>query len=65
MRALRSWGVAMAGAILAIVPCGPCCLLGLPFGIWAILVLIDDEVKQAFATTPPPPTGPPPGPGPA
>ncbi len=48
MRALQGWGVSMAGAILAMIPCGPCCLVGLPFGIWAILVLIDEEVKRAF-----------------
>ncbi len=48
MRQLRSWGAVMAGAILAMLPCGPCCLLGLPMGIWAILVLIDEEVKAAF-----------------
>lgn len=69
MRQLRSWGVVVAGAILSMVPRGPCCIVGLPFGIWAILVLIDEEVKRAFGDGPiddvppsppaPPPAGPP------
>ena len=68
MRQMQGWGLAMAGAIVAMIPCiSPCCLLGIPIGIWAILVLIDDEVKQAFAqggNFGPPPGGytPPPGP---
>ncbi|MCC6179361.1 MAG: hypothetical protein IT305_28980 [Chloroflexi bacterium] len=53
MRSLRGWGMSLAGAIVAAVPClSPCCILGLPIGIWAILVLIDEPVKQAFADRP-------------
>jgi hypothetical protein len=48
MRQLRGWGLSMAGAILAMLPCTPCCIIGLPIGIWAILVLIDNDVKAAF-----------------
>jgi hypothetical protein len=49
MRRLESHGLAMAAAILAMIPClSPCCLLGLPFGIWAIVVLSSDEVRAAF-----------------
>lgn len=61
MRKLQGWGLSMAGAIVAMIPCfGPCWILGLPIGIWAILVLIDEEVKRAFngGYTPPPPGGP-------
>jgi len=59
MRQLNGWGLSMAGAIVAMIPCiSPCCLLGLPIGIWAILVLIDDEVKRAFGAGG---FGPPPG----
>src|SRR5256885_11812241 len=38
MRGLQGYGLAMAGAILAMIPCcdGPCCLLGLPLGILAL-----------------------------
>lgn len=39
----------MAVSILSMVPCvSPCCLLGLPVGIWALVVLNTPEVKQAF-----------------
>jgi predicted PurR-regulated permease PerM len=49
MKNLRSYSLAMAAAILAMIPCiSPCCLLGLPFGIWAIVVLVDPHVKAAF-----------------
>jgi DNA-directed RNA polymerase subunit RPC12/RpoP len=49
MRKLESYGFAMAAAIIAVIPCtSPCCWLGLPFGIWAIVVLSDVSVKGAF-----------------
>lgn len=45
----RSYGFALAATILAMVPCiSPCCCLGLPFGIWALVVLLKPEVKTAF-----------------
>jgi len=45
----RFHGVAVAGTIVAMVPCiSPCCCLGLPIGIWALIVLLEDEVKAAF-----------------
>lgn len=49
MKKLESYGFSMAAAILAMVPClSPCCLIGLPIGIWAIVVLNKPEVKSAF-----------------
>jgi hypothetical protein len=49
MKALRNHSLAMAASILAIIPClSPCCLLGLPLGIWAAIVLAKPEVKAAF-----------------
>jgi hypothetical protein len=49
MKKLESHGFSMAAAILAMVPClSPCCLIGLPVGIWAIVVLNKPEVKSAF-----------------
>ncbi len=49
MKKLESYSFAMAAAILALVPCtSPCCWLGLPFGIWALVVLGDGSVKAAF-----------------
>jgi predicted Zn finger-like uncharacterized protein len=34
--------------ILAMIPCVNCCILGLPFGIWGLVVLNKPEVKDAF-----------------
>lgn len=49
MKNAESYGFAMAAAIIAMVPCvSPCCLLGLPLGIWALVVLLKPEVKAAF-----------------
>jgi len=49
MRALKSHGMVMAATILAMIPCiSPCCILGLPFGIWSLVVLLKPEVKAAF-----------------
>ena len=49
MRRCRSYGLCMTAAILAMIPCTfPCCLLGLPIGIWALVVLSKPEVKLQF-----------------
>ncbi len=49
MKRLESHAWAMAGAIVAVIPCfSPCCLLGFPFGIWALVVLNDPQVRSAF-----------------
>jgi hypothetical protein len=49
MQQLRNRGLAMTAAIVAMVPCfSPCCLLGLPFGIWALIVLSKPEVQSQF-----------------
>jgi hypothetical protein len=50
MKNLQSYGLAMASTIIAMLPCttGWCCLLGLPLGIWALVVLMKPEVKAAF-----------------
>ena len=49
MKNLESYALAMTAAIVALVPCiSPCCCLGLPFGIWALVVLSDSQVQAAF-----------------
>jgi hypothetical protein len=49
MLALRNYEFAFLAAILAMIPCvTPCCFLGLPFGIWAVIVLRKPGVKDAF-----------------
>ena len=49
MKNMTDYGLARAAAIVAMIPCvGPCCLLGIPFGIWALVVLGKQHVKDAF-----------------
>jgi hypothetical protein len=49
MQKLESYGLAMTVSIIAMIPCfSPCCLIGLPIGIWALVVLSKPEVKGAF-----------------
>ena len=49
MRRLENHSFAMAAGVCAMIPCiSPCCLLGLPFGIWALVVLNKPEVKSQF-----------------
>lgn len=45
----RAYPMALIGCILASIPCcSPCFVLGMPFGIWGLVVLMDDDVKRAF-----------------
>lgn len=49
MKNMKDYGVARAAAIVAIIPfVGPCCLIGIPFGIWAVIVLSKPHVRAAF-----------------
>jgi hypothetical protein len=50
MQKLESYQFALTASIVAMVPCiSPCCVLGLPFGIWALVVLNKPEVKSQFS----------------
>ncbi|MCI0571527.1 MAG: hypothetical protein L0Y66_12295 [Myxococcaceae bacterium] len=45
----RRWGLAVTAAAVALVPCcGPLGVLGTPVGAWALLVLLEPEVRRAF-----------------
>jgi len=53
MSKLQSYNLAITAAIISCVPvCSPCCILGIPFGIWALVVLLKPEVKAAFLNGP-------------
>jgi len=43
-------GVALTGSILSLIPCfsSSLCIMGIPFGIWALVVLMDHNVKRVF-----------------
>jgi len=45
---LQNFGLVMAAVIVAMLPCQCCCLLGLPFGIWALVIMNKPEVKSHF-----------------
>jgi len=53
MLQLRSYAWSIAAGILGIVCCS---LVGLPMGIWALIVLTNPEVHEAFANPPTSPT---------
>jgi hypothetical protein len=45
----RAYGLVMTGVILGMIPClSGCCCIGLPFGIWALIVLSNPEVRNSF-----------------
>lgn len=48
MRSLRAYEFAIIGALIASLPVGITCVLTIPFGIWALTVLLRPTVRQAF-----------------
>lgn len=49
MYRLERLGWARGAAILALIPClSPCCLVGIPLGVWALVVLAEPPVAAAF-----------------
>jgi membrane-bound metal-dependent hydrolase YbcI (DUF457 family) len=49
MKDLKQWGLAVAVSIAAMLPCiSPCCIIGLPVGIWSLVILFRPEVRSAF-----------------
>ncbi len=48
MKNLESYGLSIAGSILAMIPCNCCCCIGLIPGIWSLIVLLNSDVRMAF-----------------
>ena len=48
MKDLQGYGLAMTAAILSLIPCFSICCIGILFGIWALVVLLNQDVKSAF-----------------
>jgi hypothetical protein len=50
MMKLKGHSLAIITCIVAMIPCfsAVCCVLGLPFGIWGVIVLNKPEVKSQF-----------------
>ena len=46
---LQKYSLAMTAAIISCIPCcSPCVVLGIPFGIWALVLLNDSSIKRHF-----------------
>ena len=48
MKSSNNYGLAMAAAIVAVIPCLSCWLIEAPFGVWALVALNDRAVHGAF-----------------
>lgn len=48
MRTLGSKSMAKTSAILACIPLCTCLCFGMPFGIWALIVMSDESVSKSF-----------------
>jgi hypothetical protein len=48
MKGLKSYGYALTAIISAMLPCHCCFLLGIGFGIWALVVINRPEIKSSF-----------------
>lgn len=49
LQKLTRYPLAMTGAIIACIPCcGPCIVFGIPFGIWALILLNDSRIRSHF-----------------
>lgn len=50
MKGLRSYPLALTASILSLTPClNSCCCIGIPIGVWALVVLLNSDVKQSFS----------------
>ena len=50
MARFRTWGISLAASVLAMLNFGTCCcIVGLPVGIWSLVILLQPDVKAAFA----------------
>lgn len=59
MTKLRSWMACVIANVMVMIPCftSCCCVLGLPIGIWGLIVLFNADVKRAFVGGAHPPAG--------
>jgi predicted Zn finger-like uncharacterized protein len=44
----RARWLAILGSVLALVNISCCCVLAMPFGIWSLVLLLTEDVKNAF-----------------
>ena len=46
---MKGWETAKAGALAALIPCCSFVCLNIPLGVWALIVLHQDEVRRRFS----------------
>jgi hypothetical protein len=49
MRKLSGYAAGVTGSIAGLIPCSGCCCLAFPIGLWALIVLMNADVKAGFA----------------
>lgn len=50
LKQLRSYGMVLTGCIFAMLPCiNGCCILGLPFAIWTLVLIHDEQIRRHFS----------------
>jgi F0F1-type ATP synthase membrane subunit a len=50
MMRFKTWGLALTASILTFMPCNcPFFCIGIPLGIWAIIMLSLRDVREAFS----------------
>jgi hypothetical protein len=52
MRQLRNYSAARWGAVIGIATCGGVAAVGLPFAVWAFVLLRDERIRSKFRTDP-------------
>lgn len=53
MQQLRSWGLSVMGSLMTAIPCISCmgcCGVGEIVGLWALVVLFNNEVRSTFSS---------------
>jgi hypothetical protein len=51
MLRLQRYSFCIGAAIIAVLPClSPCCCIGIPGGIWALVILAKPEVRNVFSS---------------
>lgn len=47
-RRTRSYWLAVVGSVFSMLPCTVACIFGIPIGVWALVLLLDPEVRASF-----------------
>lgn len=48
MKSVSGYGLSMTGAIAGLIPISGCCCLAMPIGLWALITLMNADVKAGY-----------------